>query len=462
MASKRLLTTLFAAMALAVTATPHESVAVMPPERPWPALRTMSCPHQQGCDRSNWISFLAGLKLSELSSPAGGRAFRWLWVNQSPTTLGPFPSVGFVEVDLAQSGSGELRAGWCEGPMRIQAADIEPFEKALARTDFATLPEQDSNAANWVDYPPEQLLEADVGGKYHFVHRVGGIREAGVRDAGVLLEKLAHECAPDTNVGEARVDAGRGPPAGKRTLPYARSGWSWTLAEKCASCPTTAPPSRSALAGTSATSSVWPSRCAWTCLHDCHRSGAALIAWLPVYAGIAPRPEPRRQRRDVGRCGVSGGLTDVVVGHIGNDLRRCHRRRAPIPKWIKNEGVLATDVASPATLILMVVVAQRLQDLVAFPRHGRLAVDGVEPGRKPDLIVPERQNFGDPSGPSHLTLIPPFVLRQIPDDPIAGLGETPDLRLAAGERQDPILRARGHAVVVGQDVAPDSRHQSAS
>lgn len=186
----RLRTALLSVLAIAATSEASNSYA-QAGEHPWPYLKTIPCRTASACNRADWDTFLAGLGTSELTSPAGGRAYRWLWVNQSPSALGPVPSIGFVEVILDATGSGEIHSGWCKKPVHIVASDIEPFESALAHTDFEILPEQDNNAANWLDYPPEQLMEAYVGGKYHFLHRVGGIPEPGIQDAGVLLEKLA-------------------------------------------------------------------------------------------------------------------------------------------------------------------------------------------------------------------------------------------------------------------------------
>jgi hypothetical protein len=36
-------------------------------------------------------------------------------------------------------------------------------------------------------------MEAVVNGRYHYVARDGGIRDPGIHDAGVILERLAQE-----------------------------------------------------------------------------------------------------------------------------------------------------------------------------------------------------------------------------------------------------------------------------
>lgn len=190
------------ALALAAAAIPGQSWSGTLDDRPWPAMREArggSCHGQPpACERSKWVAFLTDLKLTELTAPSGGRAYRWLWVNvtREPNFGVSVPSIGFVEVVVAPDGSGRLRSSWSDQAAQIEAADIAPFEAALAKTDFATLPDEDPTGANWLDDPPEQLMEAVVDGRYHFVHRVGGISERGIRDAGVLLETLARRVLP--------------------------------------------------------------------------------------------------------------------------------------------------------------------------------------------------------------------------------------------------------------------------
>jgi hypothetical protein len=99
--------------------------------------------------------------------------------------------VGYVELLVNAGGGACLKSVWSRSPTVVAAAHLAEFEAALAATAFTKLPAQDSTADTWVDYPPEQLMEIDAAQGYHFVHRIGGITESGIRDAGVLLEKLA-------------------------------------------------------------------------------------------------------------------------------------------------------------------------------------------------------------------------------------------------------------------------------
>jgi hypothetical protein len=151
-------------------------------------------PHLMGSapSRDAWDRFLSVNKLEELKAPPGGRAYRWLWINEVATNITPMPSVGYVEVIINANGAGWMKSVWRRQPTLISAADVEPFETALARSIFQAMPSQDPSAANWVDYPPEALMETVIDGHYRFVHRIGGFREeTGVRQAGLLLEALA-------------------------------------------------------------------------------------------------------------------------------------------------------------------------------------------------------------------------------------------------------------------------------
>jgi hypothetical protein len=138
-------------------------------------------------------------------SPPGGRAYRWLWINEVPTNIVPVPSVGFVQLSVAADGHAELISGWHLKPIVVPANEVSAFEQALAATRFADLPEQDTG--DYLDYPPEQLMETVAGGRYHFVHRVFGIKEPGIYDAGVMLEKMAERVLSPSE--RSRIDKGR-------------------------------------------------------------------------------------------------------------------------------------------------------------------------------------------------------------------------------------------------------------
>jgi hypothetical protein len=140
------------------------------------------------CHETDWATFLRIWKLQEIEAPPGGRAYRWLWVNAGwEFNFAP----GWVELVVDAAGTGRIRSVWHPKPVVLRSADVAAFETALGKTQFVTLTEQDENAKGWTDYPPEQLMEAVVDGQYRFVHRIGGIREPGIRDAGVMLEGYA-------------------------------------------------------------------------------------------------------------------------------------------------------------------------------------------------------------------------------------------------------------------------------
>jgi hypothetical protein len=145
------------------------------------------------CAQDNWSRFLTANGLSSLSAPAGGRSYRWVWTGTNPN--GPpslqAPTTGFVEVTIGPSGDARIRSSWHSSPRNLPARQLEGFEAALAKTSFSDLSAQSPNAC--LDECQDQIMEAVVNGRYHYVARDGGIRDLGIRDAGVILEKLAQE-----------------------------------------------------------------------------------------------------------------------------------------------------------------------------------------------------------------------------------------------------------------------------
>jgi hypothetical protein len=82
----------------------------------------------------------------------------------------PRPKISYTEAVISASGDGELNSDICKHSGHMEAVDLAPFESALSNTDFSSIPEQEGDHTIMLDYPPELLLEAYVGGKYHFVH----------------------------------------------------------------------------------------------------------------------------------------------------------------------------------------------------------------------------------------------------------------------------------------------------
>jgi hypothetical protein len=179
---------LAAAVAMTVLAPFGPSWGSPADDRAWPHLLALDipCSGDAACQHREWERFLKAEGLTDLSAPAGGRAYRWLWIS------GEWGFPGYVEVTVAADGRGSLRSIWSQRAKPISAANLARFETALAKTQFAAMAEQDVNSNGWVDYPTEQVMEALVDGRYHLVHRIGGIREPGIYQAGHFLEKLAH------------------------------------------------------------------------------------------------------------------------------------------------------------------------------------------------------------------------------------------------------------------------------
>jgi hypothetical protein len=149
--------------------------------------------------REEWLKFLESYGLTELHADAGGAAFRLSWVIYVETNVVPMPQYNFVEAHLNADGSGHLNAGWNRKGGAIDAKALAPFETALDRSGFYTMPDQDPDEASWVDYPPQVLMEADVKGAYHFVHRLGGFKETSkINDASKMLTDLAKARLPSS------------------------------------------------------------------------------------------------------------------------------------------------------------------------------------------------------------------------------------------------------------------------
>ena len=175
-------------VALGLLVGPAGAQTAPPEPRSWPELlmmheRSSERCRYESCSREDWLQFLQGIQLTELAAPPGGRAYRWLW------TDGTVPT--YVELTIQNDGAAVLWSNVRRRPKKVGAEDVARFETALARSTFASLPERDSTSRGAVlDYPPDQLMEADVEGRYHFVHRIFAVPED-VRQAGVILERLA-------------------------------------------------------------------------------------------------------------------------------------------------------------------------------------------------------------------------------------------------------------------------------
>ena len=184
------------AAALLATAAPRAASAIQTTslwasegaERSPPGLElNPSCGRLIACQRANWAALLERWHLIELHAPAGGRAFRsiWMWAWEPG-------DAGFVELQVPASGPATIISSWRTQPETVADAKVAEFEQALAKkTDFSTL--RSNEAQSCLDECQDQLFEAVVGGHYHYVERNGGIPR--VIDAAVLLEKMAQSVA---------------------------------------------------------------------------------------------------------------------------------------------------------------------------------------------------------------------------------------------------------------------------
>jgi hypothetical protein len=133
-----------------------------------------------GCPRQIWLTFLASKGLDELQAPSGGRAYRWIWMDGW--------GAGFVQLTVRASGTGELRSSKDSVTVPVDAGEVSTFEDSLGKTDFATqvLDDGSSGLDEWQD----DLFEAVIDGRYHFVRRAG-VSSWGFQYGARILIKLA-------------------------------------------------------------------------------------------------------------------------------------------------------------------------------------------------------------------------------------------------------------------------------
>jgi hypothetical protein len=154
----------------------------------WPDVRARrDVPHLMRLDGTvaTWRAYLAGAGLEELHVPPEARAYRWIHDG--------FSGQGYVELQVDGQGAGMLSAS--DAPRRtkfISAKDTAAFEHALAATDFVALAEDDNS--DCLDDCQDQVLEAVVNGRYHFIRRAGGLPP----DIGRVVDQLHRLAMADT------------------------------------------------------------------------------------------------------------------------------------------------------------------------------------------------------------------------------------------------------------------------
>ncbi|HWA60330.1 MAG TPA: hypothetical protein VG939_03100 [Caulobacteraceae bacterium] len=163
-----------------------------PPPLPW---QTMAHCHARDdeCHRAAWKTFLKERGLTELSAPAGGKAYRWFWY--FPGGVGPTGAPhneGFVQIVLDHDGSGTLRSAWSDKTFPVGAADVAAFEEALARSEFPAM--SPDPAISCLDDCEDQWLEVVADGRYRMVESEGGVPPR-LHAAAKVLERLAAQRA---------------------------------------------------------------------------------------------------------------------------------------------------------------------------------------------------------------------------------------------------------------------------
>jgi hypothetical protein len=166
------------------------------PYSAWLELMDKSRCSGPNCEKIHWAHYLERLGVGVLEAPQGGRAYRWMWLGtgDSQGVIGmEIPREGFVEVIFDAKGKVQLRSSWSRRVKTLDASRFVAFETVLAKTDFATL--RSSDPMDCMDECQDQILEAVVDGKYHYMARNGGIRESDIYWAAHMLEDIARKYA---------------------------------------------------------------------------------------------------------------------------------------------------------------------------------------------------------------------------------------------------------------------------
>lgn len=135
---------------------------------------------KENCERDLWKLFLRRHGLDELHAPSDGKAYRWLW--------GGGERYGFVQIAIDAKGDVWLNSSISGKGVFLKKKAISSFETDIAATNFATMIQNDHDGA--LDNCQDQLLEAIVGGRYHFVYGACGVPPP-IQKAARRLEHLA-------------------------------------------------------------------------------------------------------------------------------------------------------------------------------------------------------------------------------------------------------------------------------
>ncbi len=172
-------------------------------------------------------------------------------------------------------------------------------------------------------------------------------------------------------------------------------------------------------------------------------------------AGVGSRSCPGFQTGYPVRGRTPGRLSNVIVRHARNGVRSSDRVPAPIPEWIENKGIPASQVSLPAALISVVDLLHRHQTIVAVRPVQRIA-----PPSKTRFIFAQWQDFSDLPNPGHSAV--PCCLGRETDHPFASSRASSNVGLAACKRQRAALKARRHAGVMSENVSPNPAHAAPS
>jgi len=141
---------------------------------------SVRCPGDGSPAGAGACDFLRQLGIDELEVPPGGRIYRETW-------LGPFRGrmhSGSIVLTIHADGRRTLKTPWRRSVYRLKPGELTGFERALAQSDFGTLPVFNGLDEICVDGVGTSL-EAIVDGRYRLVYfdYCGGVQSESVAEA---------------------------------------------------------------------------------------------------------------------------------------------------------------------------------------------------------------------------------------------------------------------------------------
>jgi len=131
------------------------------------------------CEQAHWTQYLTKHGLERLTAPMGGRSYRSIWFGGIHD--------GWWQLSVGADGHGWLVAS-NRKRLAIDAKTVAVFEAALFKSGFASMIADDGSSG--LDDCPDNLTEAVVNDRYHFVRRACGA-PASIYVADKIIEARA-------------------------------------------------------------------------------------------------------------------------------------------------------------------------------------------------------------------------------------------------------------------------------